>query len=192
LDIPGTGLNVDVFKVTRPVNASNGKLQGVELGFVYFPELPGVLNGLGAQGSVTFLDSTQNIPRFDQAGNIVGQDTSDFFGVSDFSYNFTLAYDHAGFGGRLSYVWRDDFLNNNEARIFANPIGIWRRPEASLDLQLNYDFNDKFAISFDAVNLTEEIQKSYYKFADAGSPTLTNFGSTLISKQYALGVRWKY
>jgi TonB-dependent receptor len=192
LNIPGTGLNVDVFKVTRPVNASDGKLEGVELGFVYFPELPGVLNGLGAQGSVTFLDSTQNIPRFDQTGTIVGQDTSDFFGVSDFSYNFTLAYDHAGFGGRLSYVWRDDFLNNNEARIFANPIGIWRRPEASLDLQLNYDFNDKFAISFDAVNLTEEIQKSYYKFADAGSPTLTNFGSTLISKQYALGVRWKY
>ena len=35
--IPGTGLNVDEFKVTRPVNASNGELDGIELGFVYFP-----------------------------------------------------------------------------------------------------------------------------------------------------------
>jgi TonB-dependent receptor len=192
LVIPGTGLNVDTFKVTRPVNASDGKLEGIELGFLYFPKLPGVFNGLGIQGSVTKLDSEQNIPRFDANGDIVGEDTSEFFGVSDLSYNVTLAYDHAGFGGRLSWVWRDDFLNNNEARIFANPIGIWRQPEASLDLQLNYDFNEHFAISLDAVNLTEEIQKSYYKFADSGSPTLTNFGNTLISRQYALGFRWKY
>ncbi len=95
------------------------------------------------------------------------------------SYNVTLAYDHSGFGGRLSYVWRDDFLNNNEARLFANPIGIWRQPEKSLDLQLNYDFNEHFAVSFDAVNLTEEEQKSYYKFADAGGPDMFNFGNTL-------------
>ena len=95
----------------------------------------------------------------------------------------TLAYDHSGFGGRLSYVWRDDFLNNNEARLFANPIGIWRQPETSLDLQLNYDFNDNFAVSFDAVNITEEQQKSYYAFADAGGPDMFNFGNTLISRQ---------
>ena len=192
LVIPGTGLNVDTFKVTRPVNASNGKLEGIELGFLYFPELSNFLNGIGVQGSVTKLDSSQNIPRFNENGDIVGQDTSEFFGVSDLSYNITLAYDHAGFGGRLSYVWRDDFLNNNEARLFANPIGIWRRPESTLDLQINYDFNEHFAISFDAVNLTELTQKAYYKFADSGSPTLTNFGNTLISRQFALGARWKY
>jgi TonB-dependent receptor len=193
LIIPGTGLNVDEFKVTRPVNASNGELDGFELGFVYFPSyLPGVLQGLGVQGSFTKLDSSQNIPRFDTAGNIIGQDISEFFGVSDTSYNVTLAYDRAGVGARLSYVWRDDFLNNNEARLFANPIGIWRQPEKSLDFQLNYDFNEHFSVSFDAVNLTEEIQKSYYAFADSGGPDMFNFGNTLISRSFALGARWKY
>jgi TonB-dependent receptor len=191
LIINGTGLNVNRFKITRPVNASDGELKGFELGFLYFPELPGVFNGLGIQGSFTKLDSEQNIPRFDSTGTIVGEDTSEFFGVSDFSYNVTLAYDHAGLSGRLSYVWRDDFLNNNEARIFANPIGIWRAPEASLDFGLNYDFSENLAVSFDAVNLTEELQQSYYKFADSGSPTLTNFGTTLISRSYAVGIRWK-
>ena len=93
---------------------------------------------------------------------------------------------------RLSYVWRDDFLNNNEARIFANPIGVWRTPESSLDLQLSYDFNEKIAVSFDATNLTDEMQQSYYHFGDAGNPTLTNFGSTVISRTYVLGFRWKY
>jgi hypothetical protein len=47
------------------------------------------------------------------------------------------------------------------------------------------------AISFDAVNLTEEVRKSYYAFADAGGPDMFNFGNTLISRQFALGVQWK-
>ncbi|HET9865394.1 MAG TPA: TonB-dependent receptor [Steroidobacteraceae bacterium] len=192
LSIPGSGLNTDRFKVTQPVNASDGVLKGFELGFLYFPELPGAFNGLGLQGSFTKLDSSQNIPLSDNLGNIVGEENTEFFGVSDFSYNVTLAYDHAGFGGRLSYVWRDDFLNNNEARIFANPIGVWRKPESSLDLQLSYEINEKMGVSFDAVNLTDEMQQSYYAFGDAGSPTLTNFGSTVISRAYMFGFRWKY
>jgi iron complex outermembrane receptor protein len=192
ISIPNSGLNTNRFKVTQPVNASDGVLKGVEIGFLYFPELPGFLNGFGIQGSFTKLDSTQNIPLSDNLGNIVGEETTEFFGVSDFSYNVTLAYDRAGFGGRLSYVHRDDFLNNNEARIFANPIGVWRKPESSLDLQLSYDFNEKMAVSFDAVNLTDETQQSYYSFADAGSPSLTNFGTTVISRAYMLGFRWKY
>ena len=192
ITIPNTGLSTDDFVVTQPVNASDGVLKGFELGFQYFPELPGVFNGLGFLGSYTSLDSSQNIPQTDSAGNIIGEETTDFFVVSDSSYNASIAYDHAGFGGRLSYVWREKFLNNNEARIFANPIGIWRRPESSLDLQLNYDFNENFAISFDAVNLTDEITHSYYHFADAGDPLHTNFGNVLNGRQFAIGVRWSF
>jgi iron complex outermembrane recepter protein len=192
LTIPGTGLNTDRFVVTQPVNASDGELEGIELGFVYFPELSGFLNGIGFQGSLTKLNSTQNIPLSNSVGEIIGEETTEFFLVSDLSYNLTLAYDRAGLGMRLSYVWRDDFLNNNEQRAFANPIGIWRRPESSLDFQLNYDFNDKLALSFDAVNLTGELQQSYYAFADSGGPEMFNFGSTMISPSYALGLRWRY
>src|SRR5690606_36435681 len=142
------------------------------------------------QGSFTKLDSSQNIPLTKTAGEIIGQETSEFFGVSDTSYNVTLAYDRAGLGMRLSYVWRDDFLNNNEARIFANPIGIWRKSESSLDFQASYEFNEHVAVSFDAVNLTEELQQSYYKFGNSGGPTTDNFGTTLLSRAVALGVRW--
>jgi hypothetical protein len=49
--------------VTQPQNASNGKLQGAEVGFTLFPQrLPGLLKGLGVQGSFTALDPSQNIP----------------------------------------------------------------------------------------------------------------------------------
>ncbi|MFC4310060.1 TonB-dependent receptor [Steroidobacter flavus] len=190
--IPNTGLNTSTFVVTQPVNASDGKLEGLELGFVYFPDyLPGVLKGLGVTGSFTKLDSEQTIPLTNSAGEIIGTEKSEFFGVSDTSYNITLAYDRAGIGARLSYVWRDDFKNNNEARLFANPIGIWRHSEASLDLQLSYDVNENLAISFDAVNLTEEMQQSYYAFGSAGGPTTDNFGNLLLSRSYAIGVRWR-
>ena len=45
-------------------------------------------------------------------------------------------------------------------------------------------------MSFDAVNITQDMQQSYYHFADVGTPTLTNFGTTLISRQFAIGARW--
>jgi iron complex outermembrane recepter protein len=184
---PGT----DDFVITQPVNASDGELEGFELGFQYFPSnLPGILDGLGFVGSYTSLDSSQNIPQTDSEGNIIGQETTEFFQVSDASYNVTLAYEHSGIGMRLSYVWREKFLNNNEARAFANPIGIWRRPESSLDFQFNWDVTENFAVSFDAVNITQDMQQSYYHFADVGTPTLTNFGTTLISRQFAIGMRW--
>lgn len=188
-NIPNDVFNTDDFVITQPVNASDGKLEGIELGFVLFPE---VLRGFGLQGSLTKLNSSQNIPLANSDGEITGQVKSEFFGVSDLSYNLTLAYDRAGFDGRLSYVWRDDFLNANEARQFANPVGIWRIPETSLDLQLNYNINEKFAISFDAVNLTQEMQQEYYKFGNVGSPGVSNFSNVLTSRSFSLGARWKY
>lgn len=50
---------------------------------------------------------------------------------------------------------------------------------------------DKLAISFDAVNLTEEMQQAYYAFGSAGGPSTMNFGNLLLSRSYALGVRWR-
>src|SRR3546814_20894122 len=79
------------------------------------------------------------IPQVDIDGNVIGHDTSPYVGVSNLSYNVTLAYDRKPVGVRLSYVWRKNFLSNNEARLFANPIGVWRVPEKSLDLQVTLD-----------------------------------------------------
>ncbi len=192
MTIPNTGLNTDSFVITRPVNASGGRLEGIELGFVYFPEyLPGFLKGLGLTGSFTKLESDQTIPLTSPDGDIVGTEDVDIFGVSDTSYNITLAYDRAGLGMRLSYVWRDDFLDRNEARIFANPVGIHRSAEASLDLQLSYQVSEQLALSFDAVNLTEEMQQEYYAFGPYGGPSTMNFGNLLLSRSFAFGVRYR-
>jgi TonB-dependent receptor len=190
--IPGDPAQTTRFAVTRPENASNGVLEGVELGVVLFPDLPGILDGLGAQGSLTILDSKQNIPLSDNAGNIIGQDESSFFGVSDLSYNVTLAYDRGPVGLRLSYVWRKNFLANNEARLFANPLGVWRVPEKSLDFQLTYALTDRFGVTFDATNITNEFQQNYYRFDDVGGPEMFNLGTTALPRTFALGLRYTF
>ena len=123
---------------------------------------------------------------------MIAQDESPFFGVSDFSYNVTLAYDNGGLGLRLSYVWRDEFLSSNENRLFANPIGFWRTPEESLDFQLTYAVTDSIGITFDAVNLTEDVQQQYYRFGDVGNPEMFNTGTTILPRTFAIGARFTF
>ncbi|RST31426.1 TonB-dependent receptor [Sphingomonas ginkgonis] len=191
--IPGTGLNTNNFVITQPENASNGVLKGGEFGFVFFPRwLPGVFKGLGAQGSFTLLRSSQNIPEVDINGNITGQSRTSFFGVSNFSYNVTAAYDRGPIGARLSYVWRQAFLQRNEARLFANPIGVWRRPDKSLDFQLTYNLSKQLGLTLDATNLTKAKQQEYYKFGDKGGFEMYNLGTVLIPRTFALGVRYAF
>src|SRR5262249_20312026 len=137
--------------------------------------LPSLLKGFGIQASATSLSSHYDLPVPDASGNIIGTERSAFFGVSHFSFNATLAYDRGPFGGRLSYVQRSAFLDHNEARTFANPIGVWSRPLKDLDLQLNYNITPKMALSFDAVNLTDSLAQTYYAFGSAGGPTTDNF-----------------
>lgn len=174
--------------LTQPDNASNGELTGFELGVVYFPKgLPGLLDGIGVQASFTSLDSSQDIPITDSTGNVVGSDTTPLFGVSDTSYSVVLAYERPRFSARLSYVWRQDFLNNYEAALFANPLGVYRKPETSMDLQLSYKVNDGLTLTLDATNLTDEVYQSYYEY-----PNTDNFGSSIYSRTIAVGARYSF
>lgn len=180
------------YVINSPVNASDGTIKGIELGLIYFPKwLPGPLDGLGFQGSYTRLSSSQNVPEANSAGEIIAQLETPFFGVSDRSYNATLAYEKGPASARLSYVWRSGFLAANEAALFANPIGIWRHPEKSVDMQISYKVNDRMSVDIGAINLTNEMQRQYYHFGDAGNQELTNFGTVQVGRSVSVGLRWK-
>jgi len=180
------------YVINSPVNASNGNIQGGELGLIYFPKgLPSLLDGLGFQGSYTRLTSSQNVPDANDAGVIVSQLETPFFGVSHSSYNATLAYEKGPISARLSYVWRSGFLAQNEAALFANPIGIWRSPEKSIDMQISYKINDRMSVDISGVNLTNEMQQQYYHFGTAGTPQLTNFGTLQIGRSVSAALRWQ-
>lgn len=180
------------YVINSPVNASNGTIKGGELGLIYFPKgLPSLLDGLGIQASYTNLTSSQNVPDANDAGVIVSQLETPFFGVSHASYNATLAYEKGPISARLSYVWRSGFLERNEAALFANPIGIWRHPEKSVDMQVSYKINDNMSVDISGVNLTNEMQQQYYHFGSAGNAQMNNFGTLQIGRSVSAGIRWK-
>lgn len=181
--------NANRFIVDQPDNASTAKLDGVEFSLNYFPQfLPGYLDGLGVLGSATFLDSEQTNPVTDIEGNVVGERTTDMFGVSDVSYNVTLAYQRPTFDARLSYTWREEWLNNNIAASFANPLGLHRDDEQNLDLQLNYFPNDSWVFTFAATNLTEEILESSF----GGNNRLHSADTFKFSRTFSAGVRYNF
>ncbi|MDQ8199838.1 TonB-dependent receptor [Pelagicoccus enzymogenes] len=174
--------------LSQPDNASNGELDGMEFGLVWFPEnLPDWAEGFGIQASYTTLDSIQDIPITNDAGEIVGTDTTPFFAVSDSSYSVVLAYEKERFSSRLSYVWRDDFLHHYEARLFANPLGVYNTAQQSLDLQFSYNVSDNMVLTLDATNLTDEEFHSYYEYPDTH-----NFGNWLISRTISVGARYSF
>ena len=173
--------------LTTPGNTSDGVLQGLELGATYFPaNLPGLLDGFGVQASYTMLESEQMIPVYDEE-TIVGMEETPIFGVSDTSYSVVLAYDKNDLDMRLSYVWRDDFLANYEARSFANPLGVYREAEVSMDFQASYDVTDDLVVTFDATNLTDEEYRSYYE-----DQSVYNLGNAIYSRTFALGARFSF
>ncbi len=175
------------FVLTQPYNASSGMLQGAEIGAVWFPEnLPGYLDGFGLQASYTSLDSSQTTPDTNDKGEITSYSETDLFGVSKSSYSVVLAYDKHDVGMRLSYSWREGFLANYEAALFANPLEMRRKPEASMDFQLSYKVNEHFEVTFDGTNLTNELYQSYY----GNNSETNNFGTALYSRTFALGVRY--
>ncbi len=185
-DDPDLGMYTWV--LSQPDNAGDSMLDGWEFGLTYFPtNLPGWFDGLGVQASYTILDSEQEIPVTDELGNITEYDILPIGGVSDSSYSVILAYDRESFNARLSYFWRDDFYDRQEAALFANPLQIWKSAEESLDFQLTWHFTDRWTATFDATNLTEEIYHENY----GNNPVIFNHVNNLFSRTFSLGLRFQ-
>jgi len=181
------------YVLSQPDNASNGVLKGYEIGGSYFPKnLPGWLQGLGVQASFTHLSSQQDIPITNATtGAVTGYQRMPFFAVSDNSWSGVLAYERKKFSARLTYEWRSSFLHHNEAALFANPLGVYDRPERAMEVQFSYRVTDRLTVTLDATNLTNEIYQSYYG-NKAGNSTTNNFGNSLYSRTVALGVRYGF
>lgn len=174
------------YRLTQPANTANGKLEGVEVGLVYFPdEVPDWLQGFGVQASYTWLDGETYDPVFED-GELVERITNPMFGVSDSSYSVVLAYEKEKFDARLSYVWRDDFKTGTNL-CCSMPNGVWSDAEASMDLQLSYNVTDNMVVTFDATNLTNEIYKGYYT-----DDYLYNNGASIFARTYAVGMRYSF
>ncbi|HEY5809531.1 MAG TPA: TonB-dependent receptor, partial [Povalibacter sp.] len=161
-----------VLLFNQPVN--DGKttyLKGMEL--LYQQRLDMLLEGMGWSINYTHLDP----------GNAI------ITGLAENNYNAVVYYEPGTFAVRLSYNYRDDYVECTNNCGSTSPEAGYRQKAGYLDLTSSIDipaFGQTFTISLEALNLTDEEEYSFYGYDDRAN-TLNRPG-----RQYILGIRGSF
>ena len=162
-------------------NGRDGELQGIELSFTGRLDnyIGGFLSGFGVEANVTFIDSKYT----NSEGN-----TFDLPGQSDKTYNVSLFYENYGLSARLSYRYRDAWLDETEAGQLGQPAAIYWDEQQRLDLSVRYDLapliGHNVSLFLDMNNLTDETDVRY-----TDSPWNPNQVEAY-GRRYLVGVRY--
>jgi iron complex outermembrane receptor protein len=160
----GTALYNCIYQIDRPVNGPGGHIQGVELTY----QQP-FANGFGAIFNYTYADANS------KNGDPVP-------GNSKNTANATAYYENERFGARLSYNYRSEFFSDND-----RGRQLYFDTSDSLDVSVNVNLTDHFALTFDGVNLLDEEVVEYYD-GDKSRPARYYDNGTI----YYLGVRMTF
>ncbi|MBB4659460.1 TonB-dependent receptor [Parvularcula dongshanensis] len=163
------------FAINRPVNDFDGVIHGWELAWQHFFGD----SGFGFAANYTIVDG--NTDADPAASTTVNQFA--LVGLSD-TANFTAIYENYGVSARLAYNWRDTFLSETNSGGDRSPIYV--EDYGQLDLNVSYDLTDNLALSFEAINLTGEDQRTYHRV-----PEQFYFGYEL-SPRYYFGARYSF
>jgi TonB-dependent receptor len=163
------------YSLSQPINNNDAKIWGFEVAATHFFGD----TGIGISAAYTYVRGNIGIDR----GADPNVDQFALLGLSD-TANVTLIYDKYGISGRLAYNWRDKFLAQTNIDNYHNP----RFTEAfgQLDLNISYDITPALAVSFEAINLTEEGVRQYIR-----TKNQLIFAQEL-QRRFLLGVRYKF
>lgn len=149
LGIPGAILS-------RPVNARDGKLYGVELNWQQqLSFLPGVLGGFGVFANYTY---TQGDARFDVAYG--GRRDFALQGQSKHMWNASLFYERGPVNVRVAYTKRSDYLDEINAD---NPaLDLYWEGRGQLDATASVQVMKGINLFFEGKNLTNSAGVRYF------------------------------
>jgi TonB-dependent receptor len=147
--------------VVQPYNAGQGSVKGFEFDYTQFYDfLPGLLNGLGFQGNVTFVQSegarnaAANPYDSTQVTNAAPVNTSlPLEGMSKWSFNLAGIYQRGPVEFRLAYNWRQRYLLTTSAANINIPA--WSDDYGQLDASFFYTVNSYLKVGVEAANLTD-------------------------------------
>lgn len=162
------------FDVYQPVNADGSyKVTGLEL----IAQLPlsmlhTSLQGFGINANYTMLDnsltgaSDLNIPTPPE-------------GLADKTWNFTLYYENDDFDARISYNYKDKYVEVIERSLYP----VYRDAYGQTDISIGYKITDNVKISLKGINITDEETTGYT--INPLFPVMNEFSGRRIS----LGIR---
>ncbi|MFN3796303.1 MAG: TonB-dependent receptor domain-containing protein, partial [Sphingobium yanoikuyae] len=163
-------------EVTQPINNRQGKIWGFELAAQHFFGN----TGFGVSAAYTLVRGDVGI----DVGADPSEDQFALVGLSD-TANATLIYDKNGLSARLAYNWRDKFLQSaNRGGGDRNPVFV--RPFGQLDLNISWDVSEQFAVSFEAINLTESDIRTY------GRDKSNLWYAQELDRRFLLGGRFRF
>jgi TonB-dependent receptor len=166
----------------RPLNSGKSDLTGIEVAFqrTFADLLPAPWDGLGVIANYTHIKSGS-----DFKNELTGASYS-IPGLSENTINFTLFYEKGPWSGRVSYNFRDDFLDSS-FNSGANPRFV--DEYAQWDASFGYAVNDNISIMLEGINLTDEI---VYYYDRLGKSTMEHFAqASYAGRRFQLGVSFK-
>ena len=171
----------ELWDLTAFGNGKDGELRGIELSFTGRLDnyIDGFWSGFGVSANVTFIDSEYT----NTEGN-----KFELPGQSDKTYNVSLFYEDYGLSARLSYRYRDAWLDETEAGRLGTPAGIYWGEQKRLDLSVRYELEPlighNVSLFLDVNNLTDATDIRY-----TGSPWNPNQVEAY-GRRYLVGVRY--
>ncbi|RUO29769.1 TonB-dependent receptor [Aliidiomarina sedimenti] len=162
------------FDVYQPINADGSySISGLELiAHLPFDAIHPALEGFGINSNYTMLDnsltgaSTLNIPTPPE-------------GLADKVYNATLYFENDRFDARVSYNYKDDYVEVIERNMYP----VYREGYGQVDIALGYQLSDRVRLTLKGINMSDEATRGYT--IDPRFPVMNEFSGRRIS----LGIR---
>ena len=140
-------------------NGKDGQLQGIEIALIARLDnyIDGFFSGFGIETNLALIDSEYTTPE-GLKFNLPGQ--------SDTNYSLSLFYEDYGFSARLTYRYRDRWLDETETgAVFGLDSGVYWAHQMRLDAALRYDLEEltgyQASIFLDVNNITDEADVRY-------------------------------
>jgi TonB-dependent receptor len=174
---PTTG-QPGVFSVTTQVNGPSAQVRGVELALQHvFGD-----TGFGLQANATFVDTDKPYDEHD-----ISVSGFAVTGLAN-SANLVAFYEKYGFHVRVAVNWRDEYLDHfgqqqNNSAFGTEPTFV--NANTQVDLSTSYDFDDRFSVYFEALNINESTFSTHGRF-DEQVLDAVDFG-----RRYTLGARMR-
>ncbi len=161
--------------VSRPENAGDARITGIELNYQqFFPKLPGALGGLGLGFNYTRTSSSVTV--FGRT------DTLPFFKQSDEIGNLALLYEKYGFEARVALSFNSAYLESVGTDRTNDEYTNRRRP---IDVKVSYRLNKRLRVFVDVLNANKEPLRTF-----TGEPSRIS-GFEIYSWNANVGVNWR-
>src|SRR5690606_3654493 len=181
--IPDPATCLGGWQFNQPRNSPGGNLKSFEVSYQQpFTFLPRPFNNFGVVLNYTRVDSS--IDYFVEATGTATVE-NDLIQLSRHAFNATLYYETQKFGARVSAAYRDRYLTTVPGR---NGNDVEGADETlNIDFASSWNVNDNVAVTFEALNLTDEFQDQW---VDAFGNRLSYYHHQ--GRQYLAGVRIKF